>query len=140
MNAPLPAPKPAVRTSGAAFILKKAALSALVALVLFSLMIGVRTEAGPDGHLTYWTRFGELASIVAIVFGGSIVIELLRQWIGPAGANRLVPAWLTDLLGFAGRWLAPALLAFAFLVPVIFYDQRYILDLAILVLTYVMLG
>jgi branched-chain amino acid transport system permease protein len=140
VNAPLPAPKPAIRTSGAAFILKKAVLSALVALVLFSLMIGVRTEAGPDGHLTYWTRFGELAAIVAIVFGGSIVIELLRQWIGPAGAGRLVPAWLTDLLGFAGRWLAPALLAFAFLVPVIFYDQRYILDLAILVLTYVMLG
>ena len=140
MNAPLPAPKPAARTSGAAFILKKAVLSALVALVLFSLMIGVRTEAGPDGHLTYWTRFGELASIVALVFGGSIIIELLRQWIGPAGTTRLVPAWLTDLLGFAGRWLAPALLAFAFLIPVIFYDQRYILDLAILVLTYVMLG
>ena len=29
---------------------------------------------------------------------------------------------------------------FTFLVPVIFYDQRYILDLGILVLTYVMLG
>ena len=32
------------------------------------------------------------------------------------------------------------LLIFTFLVPVIFYDQRYILDLGILVLTYVMLG
>src|SRR5262249_40355450 len=44
------------------------------------------------------------------------------------------------LMEFAGRWLGPALLAFAILVPVIFYDQRYILDLGILVLTYVMLG
>ena len=54
-----------------AFILKKAVISAAVALVLFSLMIGVRTEAGSDGQLTYWTRFGDLAGMVATVFGGS---------------------------------------------------------------------
>ena len=79
---------PAAQTSrapGAAFIFKKALISALVALVLFSLMIGVRTEAGSDGQLTYWTRFGDLAAMVATVFGGSIVVELLRQWWGPVG-------------------------------------------------------
>ena len=75
------------RAPGAAFILKKALISALVALVLFSLMIGVRTEAGPDGTLTYWTRFGDLAAMVATVFGGSIVVELLRQWWGPVGTD-----------------------------------------------------
>src|SRR4029077_401221 len=58
----------ASRAPGAAFIFKKALISALVALVLFSLMIGIRTEAGPSGQLIYWTRFGELAAIVAIVF------------------------------------------------------------------------
>ena len=63
-SAPLPAPSHAARNSGPAFILKKAVLSALVALVLFSLMIGVRTEAGSDGQLTYWTRFGDLAAMV----------------------------------------------------------------------------
>ncbi|MBR7513417.1 DUF3382 domain-containing protein, partial [Mycobacterium tuberculosis] len=72
----------ASRTTDIPFILKKALLSALVALVLFSLRIGIRTEAGPDGQLTYWTRFGDLASIVGVVFGGSIVVELLRQWFG----------------------------------------------------------
>ena len=66
-------------------------ISALVALVLFSLMIGVRTEAGSDGQLTYWTRFGELATIVALVFGGSIIVELLRQWWGPAGESKIIP-------------------------------------------------
>ena len=35
---------------------------------------------------------------------------------------------------------APALLVFALLVPVLFYHNRYLLDLGILVLTYVMLG
>jgi branched-chain amino acid transport system permease protein len=140
VSATSPAPPQAPRSLGAAFILKKAAISALVAFLLFSLMIGVRTEAGPQGNLIYWTRFDDLATIVALVFSGSIVVELLRQWIGPLGAGRLVPPWLTDLMDFAGRWLAPALLVFAILVPVIFYDQRYILDLGILVLTYVMLG
>jgi branched-chain amino acid transport system permease protein len=140
VSAPLPAPAHDAHASRAAFILKKAAISALVALVLFSLMIGVRTEAGPEGHLIYWTRFGELASIVALVFFGSIATELLRQWIGPVGAGQLVPPKLQDAMNLAGRWIAPALLLFALLIPVIFYDQRYILDLSILVLTYVMLG
>ena len=73
----------ASRSEGIAFILKKALISALVALVLFSLMIGIRTEAGPTGQLIYWTRFDDLATIVGVVFVGSIVIELLRQWWGP---------------------------------------------------------
>jgi branched-chain amino acid transport system permease protein len=130
----------ASRTSDAVFIFKKAAISALVALVLFSLMIGIRTEAGPTGQLIYWTRLDELASLVAIVFGGSIVVELLRRWWGPVGTPRLVPRRLQSSLALARKLLAPALLIFALLVPVIFYNQRYILDLGILVLTYVMLG
>jgi len=129
-----------VRAPGLAFILKKALLSAFVALVLFALMIGIRTEAGPTGQLIYWTRFGELASLVAIVFAGSIIIELVRQWLGPAGASQLVPAPVQSGMAVAGRFVAPALLIFTLLVPVIFYNQRYILDLGILVLTYVMLG
>ena len=128
------------RLPGVAFILKKALISALVALVLFSLMVGIRTEAGPTGQLIYWTRFDDLAILVLIVFVGSIVIELFRQWWGPAGIVRSVPQPLQTALDFAGRAIPPLLLIFTFLVPVIFYNQRYILDLGILVLTYVMLG
>ena len=88
MAASAPEKSPASRAPGAAFIFKKALISALVALVLFSLMIGIRTEAGPTGQLIYWTRFGDLAAIVATVFGGSIIVELLRQWWGPVGTAR----------------------------------------------------
>ncbi|WP_420133878.1 high-affinity branched-chain amino acid ABC transporter permease LivM [Rhodopseudomonas sp.] len=130
---------PAAAKAGAGFILKKALISALVALVLFSLMIGVRTEAGPEGGLIYWTRFEELAGMVAAVFVGSIVVELLRRWWGPVETPKM-PEAARKTLGLAGRVVAPALLIFTLLVPVIFYDQRYILDLGILVLTYVMLG
>src|SRR5689334_22821800 len=108
--------------------------------MLFSLMIGIRTEAGPTGQLIYWTRFGDLATIVAIVFGGSIVFELLRAWWGPSGSGRTVPRPVQSAIDFAGRALPPVLLIFTVLFPVIFYNRRYILDLGILVLTYVMLG
>jgi branched-chain amino acid transport system permease protein len=130
----------ATATHGAAFILKKSLLSALVALVLFSLMIGVRTEAGPTGQLIYWTRFGDLAIIVVAVFAGSILVELLRASVDVAALESRIPESVGNGLKKARRVLVPALLVFTFLVPVIFYDQRYILDLSILVLTYVMLG
>src|SRR5665811_1026740 len=113
------------RVPGVAFIFKKALVSALVALVLFSLMIGVRTEAGPTGQLIYWTRFGDLAAMVATVFGGSIVIELLRQWWGPVGTIKVIPPSVQSTLALARRGVAPVLLIFTFLVPVMFYDQRY---------------
>ena len=67
MSATSARPSHAAQPSGSAFILKKALISALVALVLFSLMIGVRTEAGPQGCLIYWTRFGDLAALVGTV-------------------------------------------------------------------------
>jgi len=121
VNASAPDHTPARSAPGIAFILKKALISAAVALVLFSLMIGIRTEAGPTGQLIYWTRFGELAAIVAAVFGGSIVIELLRQWLGPVDARQFVPPRVQQGLAVAGRLVAPVLLIFTFLVPVIFY-------------------
>src|SRR5260370_16839822 len=78
--------------------------------------------------------------MVAAVFGGSIIVELLRQWWGPVGTIRAVPPSIQPTLALARRGIAPVLLIFTFLVPVIFYDQRYILDLSIQILTYVMLG
>jgi len=127
-------------TSGPAFILKKAILSALVALILFSLMIGIRTEAGPEGQLIFWTRFGDLAMLVVTVFAGSILVELARGWFGRSRLSSHLPSSLGSGAKTFSRFFAPALLIFTLLVPVIFYDQRYVLDLGILVLTYVMLG
>ncbi|CAM5353309.1 Leucine/isoleucine/valine transporter permease subunit OS=Afipia felis OX=1035 GN=NCTC12722_01616 PE=4 SV=1 [Afipia felis] len=138
-TAPAPKQKRAPRT-GAAFILKKSLLSAFVALVLFSLMIGIRTEAGPTGQLIFWTRFGDLAIMVVLVFAGSILTELFRQWLAARHHAPILPDSAKRGLSALGRLVVPALLVFAFLIPVIFYNQRYMLDLGILVLTYVMLG
>ena len=50
MSITAPEPSPATRAAGIPFILKKALISAAVALLLFSLMIGIRTEAGPTDN------------------------------------------------------------------------------------------
>ena len=130
----------ASRREGIIFILKKSLISAFVALMLFSLMIGIRTEAGPTGQLIYWTRFDDLASIVAIVFVGSIVIELLRQWWGPVGTTWTFRPWHNAHSTSPDAHCRRVLLIGAILVPMIFYDQRYVIDTGIQVLTYVMLG
>lgn len=127
--------KPAIGT-----ILKESGLSALVALILFSLMVGVRTEAGPTGQLVWWTRFGELAGLTSAVFAGSLALGCFRHYAGPIELARFIPPMAAEKLGRLSRFLTPALLAFTLVFPILFYQQRYILDLGILVLTYVMLG
>ncbi len=123
-----------------AFALKKSAISAVVAFGLFAVMIGIRTEAGPSSQLIFWTRFPELAELVGAVFVGSLVLELVRRQFGDRGQGIVWPSSVETALGFTGKLIAPALLIFALLFPVLFYQQRYLLDLGILVLTYIMLG
>lgn len=118
--------------------LKSAALAALVAFGLFFFLIGLRSEQGPTGALQLTTRWTDLAMIVGAVFAAAFG----RALIFGRGPVRLgpTPAWLSGAAKVAGRFATPALLIFALLVPVLFYHNRYMLDLGILVLTYVMLG
>src|SRR3981189_3696078 len=127
------------RTLPLAVALKDAVLSGVVAFGLFFFMIGLRPEQGSTGALEITTRFQTFAILVAAVFVGSF----LRTLVFGRGAiplGRAVPPSVAQLFGGASRFAGPALLIFALLVPVLFYQNRYLLDLGILVLTYVMLG
>src|SRR3954447_10394301 len=127
------------RTLPLAAALKDAVLSGAVAFGLFFFMIGLRTEQGSTGALEITTRLQTFALLVAAVFVGSF----LRTLIFGGGAiplGRAVPPSLARLFRGASRFAGPALLILALLVPVLFYQNRYLLDLGILVLTYVMLG
>jgi branched-chain amino acid transport system permease protein len=119
--------------------LKDATLAALVAFGLFFFMIGLRAEQGLTGALEISTRFQSFAMMVALVFVGAFLRSLVFGR-GPIPLGRMAPAWLPRLTARLSRFAAPALLIFALLVPVLFYQNRYLLDLGILVLTYVMLG
>jgi branched-chain amino acid transport system permease protein len=118
--------------------LKSGALAAIVAFGLFSLLIGIRTDQGPTGALELEPRLMALGAFLAVAFVGGF----LRGWL--AGERLDFSSYLPDELKAAatqvGRFFGLALLAFAIVEPIIFYNNRYVLDLGILVLTYVMLG
>jgi branched-chain amino acid transport system permease protein len=130
---------PSKRRFDLATALKRALLAALVAFGLFSLMIGIRTRTGPNGALLLSGRPGLLAIIVGIVFVGAFVRELiLGERVFEVGA--MLPSSLRTRLHLLPVLAAPVMLAFAILLPIVFYHNRYILDLGIMILTYVMLG
>ncbi|HEV1998893.1 MAG TPA: high-affinity branched-chain amino acid ABC transporter permease LivM [Xanthobacteraceae bacterium] len=120
--------------------LKDAGLAALVAFGLFSLILGLRTDTGPTGALVLLPRPGLLAAAVAIVFAGRFVIALVARADLWPDAGRLIPADAQTKLERVGRFVGPVLAFFAIMTPIMFSSDRYVLDLGILVLTYVMLG
>ena len=113
--------------------LKHAALAALVAFGLFSLLVGIRTDTGPGGALELSERFETLAVLVAGAFAGVFLREILFSggFLGAAS----VPESVRRSTARIAQFLGPGLLIFAALAPIIFYDNRYLLDLSIQILT-----
>ncbi len=113
--------------------LRDAFLSALVALGLFGAMVGLRTNVGNDGKLELLARPTSVAILVGLTFVGRLAIVLWKA------RSRTVPvkAGPSSLSGL-GRYMGPALLVLALTMPL--YSSRYIIDVGILVLTYIMLG
>jgi branched-chain amino acid transport system permease protein len=118
---------------------KEAVVAALVAFGLFVLLIGFRTDQGPAGALVVSTRFGALAAVVAAVFVGKLVWALTFEGRN-ISLGRLVPGAVKAAASGLAVYAGLAFLIFALAVPIIFYGNRYLLDLAILIATYTMLG
>jgi branched-chain amino acid transport system permease protein len=115
--------------------LRDAFLSALVALGLFAPMVGLVTHEADRG-LVLTPRPVAVAVVVGLVFFGRLA---MLTWRGRAPrerytANRALAETITRM----GRYLTPALLLVAIALPLT--GSRYYVDLATLVLTYVMLG
>jgi branched-chain amino acid transport system permease protein len=128
-------PQPSLDVRGA---LKSAGLIALVAFGLFSLPVGLRTEQGPTGALVLIARPGVLGVLVAAAFIGGLLRALVLPRVGDFAD--IVPTGLRTALDRVGRLGGAALLMLALAVPILFYGNRYLLDLGIQILTYVMLG
>jgi len=109
--------------------LKEAAIAALVAFGLFALLIGIRTDQGPTGALVFTTRFGALAEIVAAVFVASLIRSLIWRRAKTFSIHRLVPEFVKAAASRVAVYAAAAFLVFALVVPIIFYGNRYLLDL-----------
>jgi branched-chain amino acid transport system permease protein len=119
---------------------KSAFVAALIAFGLFSLLLGFRTHQPAGSGLALLPRMDLLAASVAIVFVGRFVLELLGAGARTVDMRGMIPEQFKILAHRIVPFAGPALLGFALFVPVIFYNDRYMLDLGITVLIYVMLG
>lgn len=132
-----------------------AAIAALIALAIFAPTLGLRTFISPQGLLLE-QRWTLVAIAVAIVFAGRLVLNLfVFPWANRPGRGSLIPPVVKTTLARLGKYVVPATLIFALLLPfiplgktfavdfgfaMIDVNNRRILDIAVLVMTYIMLG
>jgi len=125
---------------------KDAALAALLAGVLGFFFLGLRTDIAPGG-LALSTRWSLWLTAIAIVFGGRLALNLFVF-----KTDRPVTGLLSVFTSRAGAatagwgwWIGRLLFAIALFLPFIIMQmfpsqQRQLIDLAILIMTYIMLG
>jgi branched-chain amino acid transport system permease protein len=121
-------------------ILKDCVLAAIVAFAIFFPTLGIKTDStgGLDIVLRY--RWGAVAIACAAVFAGRLLLHLFvwnRGFAAAAPPSRFGQR-LTELE--LGKYLGPAVLALALLMPFLPMADRYVMDVAILIVTYVMLA
>lgn len=125
---------------------RDAALAAFLVAILGFFFLALRTDIAPGG-LAITTRWGLWFTAIAIVFTGRLLLNVfvfktdkpVTRVLSGSGS-----AAASALPGF-GKWLGRALFAFALVLPFFFItffpsQQRQFIDLAILIMTYVMLG
>lgn len=120
--------------------LKDAAIAAFIALALFSFMLGIRT-VDALAEITLGARPALLFSAVGITFAGRLALNLF--WWGGSGTPEAMTRAMKpvgDLMERLSKWLAPFILIFAVTLPFMPFADRYILDVSIMVMTYIMLG
>ena len=116
--------------------LKDAAIAAGIAAALFLFFFGLHTVPR-EGGLAVETRWPALAVAVAVVFAGRLALTLMRAGRARIPMPRLA---VPEALRGTSRWFVPTLVAFAVILPMLPFADRRIMDIAILVTTYVMLG
>jgi branched-chain amino acid transport system permease protein len=118
-------------------LLKDAGLAALVAAVLAFPLLGFHTLDG-EAVLGIAYRWHWAPIAATVVFAGRFAMGLWRR-VKPAGGVPL-PSALERSGELAGKWLVPAGVLFAVIMPFLPFADRVTLDLGTYVLIYVMLG
>lgn len=124
-------------------VAKDLLVTALLATGIFGSTIALKTVTAAGG-LALVTRFDVAFYVIAAVVFGRLLLWLVF-WSKPAGPQKSflpesLKAGYQSLLLKIGKGFAPTILLFALVFPFLPFTDRYLLDLGILVLTYVMLG
>jgi branched-chain amino acid transport system permease protein len=128
------------RSLDLAAIIKDCLLATLVAFAILFPTLGIRTDStgGLDIILRY--RWTAVAIACAIVFAGRLLLHLLvwNRSYAPVAVSPPLAQWFNSLE--LGKYLGPAVLALALLLPFLPMSDRYVMDVAILIVTYIMLA
>jgi branched-chain amino acid transport system permease protein len=135
------APKPMlVETQASAFdwqaIIKDLVGTAVITFLILTPIVSFKTTLD-QGSLSLTTRWPLALTLTAIVVIGRLLLHLfLWNREGTRGARRVL---LPDF-GWIGKYVGPGLLVIAILLPLFTGGDKRSIDLAIYILTYVMLG
>ena len=128
-----------MRKIRALFLLKEAGLTALVAFVLALPLIGFKTITG-GGRLEFVFRWEVLLATVSIIFFGRLTLAAVRDTWGKKGSVSTRFIRLSENIKKRRLFLTVLIIAAALVFPFMPEVDRRLVDLATLVLIYVMLG
>ena len=121
-----------------AAVVKDVLFTAILAFVILGPILGLKTFS-ISGSLALEQRWGMVAVFAAIVAGGRLAYHLL-VWNKPvARPSKAASSPALPAINY-GKYIAPAVLILAIVLPFLPGVDRRVVDLAILILTYIMLG
>lgn len=120
-------------------ILKEAGLAAFVAFLLALPIIGMETVSVAGG-LTVQARWNWVALAVGGVFLGRIALILWRTARQQRAGKEKKGPDIARAVQTYSPYFVPIALVFAIALPFLPFSDRYVLDVSILVVTYIMLG
>ncbi len=139
--------KAEVKTLDAFGLAKDLIGSAIITMLILTPIVSLKTTMN-QGVLLISGRWILAAELTAAVVIGRLLIHLYAWYKSHAAANEVVSTKpvvkVASLADRIGKYVAPALLVFALVLPIISYaspwGEKRTIDLAIYILTYIMLG
>ena len=120
-------------------IIKDLVGTAVITFLILTPIVSFRTILD-QGVLTYTTRWPLALGLTLLVVAGRALLHLfLWKREGAPAAPGILAGFFPDLSSI-GKYVGPALLVIAIILPIVSGGDKRSIDLAIYILTYVMLG
>ena len=120
-------------------IIKDLIGTAVITFLILTPIVSFRTILD-QGVLSLTTRWPLALGLTSLVVGGRLLLHLFFwQREGAPSRPSILPSFLSEFSSI-GKYVGPALLVIAVLLPIISGGDKRTIDLAIYILTYVMLG
>lgn len=120
-------------------IIKDLIGTAVITFLILTPIVSFRTILD-QGVLSLTTRWPLALGLTLLVVGGRLLLHLFFwQREGAPSRPSILPSFLSEFSSI-GKYVGPALLVVAVLLPIISGGDKRTIDLAIYILTYVMLG